>query len=165
MITAAIDPGKKGAIALDTPHGYEVHRLPQNEMDLLAFMLKHNVGKVILENVGQARAGNGLVSAVNFGRHCQMVQSTLRARGFDLELVAPSKWIPAFLGADRPQFPCTPMEYQRLDTKGRKRVDAKYKTIRKKKIMQKVLDKVRGVEVSLDHADAMGLLLYHKGDY
>lgn len=162
MITAAIDPGKHGAVAIDTGSAIRFYDCPQDEFDLLNLLAAAKVDHVVLENVGGARQGNGLVSAVTFAKHCQLLRSTLKVAGYSPTLIAPSVWIPAFLGADKPQFPVTPQEYQRLDIKGRNRVDAKYKAIRKKKILQKVLDKTGLVGVRLAHADAIGLLLYFK---
>lgn len=159
MITAAIDPGKHGAVAIDNG-SITFYDCPQDEFDLLHLLSCKEVDQVVLENVGGARQGNGLVSAVTFAKHCQLLRSTLTVARIPFTLIAPSVWIPAFLGADKPQFPITPQEYQRLDIKGRNRVDAKYKAIRKKKILQKVLDKTGLVGVRLAHADAIGLLLY-----
>ena len=161
MITAAIDPGKHGAVAIDDD-GITSHDCPQDEASLLQLLACKKVDHVVLENVGGARQGNGLVSAVTFAKHCQLLRSTLTVAKIPFTLIAPSVWIPAFLGADKPQFPITPQEYQRLDIKGRNKVDAQYKTIRKKKILQKVLDKTGLVGVRLAHADAIGLLLYFK---
>jgi hypothetical protein len=160
--TAAIDPGKTGAVAVDCFPTPKVFPCPQDEASLLDLLRRENVGKVVVENVGQARAGNGLVSAVKFARHCQLLQSTLRTAGFEIVLIAPSKWIPAFLGADKPPFPISLHAYAALDIKGRNKVDAKYKAIRKKRILQKVLDKTKMIGVPLAHADAIALLLYYK---
>lgn len=163
MITAAIDPGKHGAVAVINDVGnIAYYDCPQSEFELIELLRGLNVSHVVLENVGGARQGNGLVSAVTFAKHCQLLRSTLTVAKIPFTLIAPSVWIPAFLGADKPQFPITPQEYQRLDIKGRNRVDAKYKTIRKKKILQKVLDKTGLTGVRLAHADAIGLLLYFK---
>lgn len=163
--TAAIDPGATGAVAVDSFPTPKVFPCPQDEASLLALLRRENVGKVVVENVGQARAGNGLVSAVKFARHCQMLQSTLRTAGFEVILIAPSKWIPAFLGPDKPPFPISLNAYAALDIKGRNKVDAKYKAIRKKRILQKVLDITGMTGVRLAHADAIALLLYYKGEF
>jgi len=135
VITAAIDPGKHGAVAVSNALGNIAHYdCPQDEFQLLELLRGLNVQHVVLENVGGARQGNGLVSAVTFAKHCQLLRSTLTVARLPFTLIAPSVWIPAFLGADKPQFPITPQEYQRLDIKGRNRIDAQYKTIRKRRI-------------------------------
>lgn len=163
--TAAIDPGKTGAVAVAHFPTPLVFPCPQEPHALLALMRDLNVGTVVLENVGQARKGNGLVSAVKFARHCEMLQTALKVAGFTPVLIAPSKWIPAFLGPDKPPFPISLNAYAALDIKGRNKVDAKYKAIRKKRILQKVLDITGMKDVRLAHADAIALLLYHKGEF
>jgi hypothetical protein len=62
--TAAIDPGQNRAVAVDSFPTPKVFPCPQDEASLLDLLRRENVGKVVVENVGQARAGNGLVSAV-----------------------------------------------------------------------------------------------------
>lgn len=159
---AAIDPGKSGAVAVFTREPRVVtYNCPQEEMELIALLRQLGITTVILENVGQARAGNGLVSAVRFAQHCQMLRSTLKVAGYKVELVAPSKWIPAFLGEDKVPFPMDAYAFSKLPPAEKKRVESAHKRARKKKIQNKVLTKY-GNSVSLNHADAAALLLYYK---
>ncbi len=93
---AAIDPGKKGAIAILENGTIQAHPLPLagKELDLVAIadeLREHNPTILVIEKVG-ARPGNGSVSMFSFGRAVGSVEGIAAALKVEIREVEPKAW-------------------------------------------------------------------------
>ena len=104
----AIDPG----MSKSTPGGIawfqgndkiDCCKMPSTPMDIfqqldrLSFAPNKSL-LCIMEKVGFYRPGNSATSAVKFARHCGHLDMALLALHYQIEMVAPSKWMRGFLG-------------------------------------------------------------------
>jgi hypothetical protein len=163
----AIDPGAHGGLSVLYLGPSWVREkdfiadCPQNEQDLLFLYRFHLPTHIVIENVGHAVKGNGLVSAVKFARHCQMLQSTMKTWGLTPHLAAPNKWIPEFLGSKKPPFPISPIQFQKLEEGEQKKIKSAYRRMQKK-VIQSLVNELIGGMVELNHADAVAMTYWFR---
>lgn len=85
-----IDPGKKGALAVISDDGIEVH--PYGMDTYLSVLNRHRDHAVVcLEQVG-ARPGQGVTSMFTFGALYGWLQGVLSAYHIPYQLVSPLRW-------------------------------------------------------------------------
>jgi len=135
----AIDPGAKGGIAIF--HGHKdisLHNLETDLDELYAQLWIPAAVKVMVEDVGYHRAGNHAQSSATFARHCGHIDMALTAHDLDFAKVKPEVWMRNALGAGRPRN----------------------KTERKIWIKKRVQAMFPQLKVTLQTADALGILVY-----
>jgi hypothetical protein len=143
-----IDPGKTGAIAcMDQSGRVWVDDMPDTIGDLWSHFEYHknNIDGdpvAYLENVGGYMPGNAGPAAVNFSRHVGHIEMALYAAGIPTTKVSPQTWMKS-IGV--PKFTGT---------------KAKQKTLRKRWIRDFVQRKYPSLKVTINHADALGILCY-----
>ena len=144
-VLIAIDPGVSGGIAYQyegcSVQAAKMPKTPKDIYDTLKMLSTDHYSHCILENVGGYRSGNSAISAVKFARHVGHLEMALLACCVPITRVAPSKWM-----------------------KGIVSTVPKPKTERKNKIKAVVQDRYPHLKVTLDTADALGMLLYAKLD-
>jgi len=94
MITIAIDPGAKGAIAYRMGNVARAMRCPDNEVEmsqLITTLRDVDECRAIIEEVS-AMPGNGAVGMFHFGRNFGGWLGILSASGVSHKLVKPMKW-------------------------------------------------------------------------
>lgn len=144
MLTIAIDPGAKGALAMRCSDGRVVCQglgeTPKDIYDQLAFLAVRNAEvRVIVEKVGQHMAGNNATASCKFARHCGHIEMALIALGLPFDEVSPQKWMRG-LGVP-----------SKLD-----------KGARKNLIKDKMQRLHPNIKVTLQNADALAILAWHE---
>ena len=139
----AIDPGVSGGIAFHVdgdPRAGAVTMpdTPKDIYDFLKDLKGDGEATCVLENVGGYRPGNSAISAVKFARHVGHLEMALLALDICAVKVAPGKWMRGFL-------PAVPKE----------------KPERKRALKAKAQELFPYIRVTLDTADALGLLWYY----
>lgn len=135
MNIITIDPGASGGIAICTNGVVEAHKMPQTTADLRDFLRKYT-GFVWVEKVGGYMPGNSGPASVKFARHCGRIDGVLTTLFMPWDEIAPQKWMKA-LGA----LP-------------------KDKADRKRAIKAKMQQVYPHIKVTLDTADALGMMYW-----
>ena len=136
----AIDPGKTGGLAIMDEDGIvTAERMPilgmTDIVDRLIEIKKDHKGiTCILEKTGTYVKGNSGTSAATFARHCGNLEAALYAIGISFVQIAPSVWM------------------RKLGTM------PKLKKARKAKIKNEMACLYPGIKVTLNTADALGIL-------
>lgn len=140
-----IDPGAKGAFAIMSEGRVYCEDMPETIGDLW-FYFKGPYPKfakdltAYMENVGQYVPGNSGPGAVKFARHCGHLEAFLLAAEIPCEKVSPNVWMRG--------IGCPP----KLSKQDRKRWIKDYAQRR-----------YPSVKVTLQNADALGMLAYVTG--
>jgi hypothetical protein len=134
-----IDPGKSGGFAIIDEYGdVTAENMPdgvEEIVDRLAEIKRlHPKIECVIEKTGTYVPGNSGVAAATFARHCGNLEGVVHAIGMPLTQVAPSVWM--------------------------KRLGAmpKDKKARKKKIKTDMAFRYPHIKVTLNTADALGIL-------
>jgi hypothetical protein len=139
---AAIDPGGSGGIAwVDWFGEWHAAPIPKAPRDWFELLVELTPVKILVEKVGFHRIGNSASSSVKFARTCGLMEGFLIALEIPQEQVVPSKWMQGFLGHGN-----VPKE----------------RAARKNAIKAKVQMLRPGVKVTLDTADAVGMLIWYE---
>lgn len=145
-ILVAIDPGKSGGVAVrDIEGGVHTIKMPETPQEILDMLQSISGGHpvfVLMEKVGQHRAGNSAHSSVTFSRHVGHLEMALLASALPHSTIVATSW----MNSVAPQRP--------------KGVDSA--TVRKRKnhikdLMQRRYPKSK---VTLATADALGILTH-----
>ena len=149
MITIAIDPGKTGAIAVDLgEEGVDCFKMPETMPDICAFIADlngkstHRVAYIEKTNFAlKGPSGHFMASqAIKVARSFETLRTALYIYGFETYEVQPNKWIRGFIGD------------------GYKGQDQQAK--RKRAIKEKAQQIYPHLKVTLQKADALGLLAW-----
>lgn len=144
-VLIAIDPGSEsGGIAFRVDGDPKVGavNMPDTPHDIYEFLrdLKSDGSATcILENVGGSRPGNSASSALKFAKHVGHLEMALLVLEISVIKITPSKWMHGILTT-------VPKE----------------KPERKRAIKAKMQEVFPYIKVTLDKADALGLLWYHE---
>jgi hypothetical protein len=164
MKLIAIDPGANGAVVmaivndLGILESIQANPMPDTPADILALFYRlmetdPQPTMCLTEKVGGYQPGNSGPAAVTFARHCGHLDIALIAAKIPYEAVAPASWMKEFL------ITLPKSTYKKT---GDKKADqkAKYdaKQVRKHAIQDKAQRIFPQVKVTLNNADALGLL-------
>lgn len=150
----AIDPGSiSGGIAWSFSGKIRAEKMPPTPKDIYNFLVgikckahaQDNAIVCYVERVGGYVKGNSGPSATTFARHVGNLEMALLASGIAHHWVLPSKWMLFFIG--KPKYPPSMKASQR-------------KTRRKNLIKVKAQGLYPGIKVTLNLADALGILNY-----
>lgn len=144
MNIMAIDPGAKGAIVcspvIDGKRSYCIQKMPDTIKDLWEFIecQQEAIGGfvAVLEDVGYHVQGNNASASCKFARHVGHLEMALTAEEIPFISVRPQKWMKHF------------------------GVLPKEKADRKRKIKDLMQRRFPCFRVTLDNADALGILTW-----
>lgn len=152
MALIAIDPGINGGIAWIFLGETRAEKMPQTPKDIYDFLYNltyeaDGYEKVIcyIEKVGGYVKGNSGPAAATFARHVGNLEMALLALNIKHHWVSPSKWMQYFIGKQK--YPQSMTAYQR-------------KAKRKNLIKVKAQGLYPEIKVTLNIADALGILVY-----
>ena len=157
MLRIAIDPGLSGAIAWEHNGDVSVQKMPDTPTGIFECLKwMSGIGKFSgtmecqVERVGGYMPGNSGPAAVTFARHCGHIDMALIALGIPtLTPVSPAVWQKAVCGA-----------LPKAEAKADKRAKAKAKQDRKNAIKDLMQRRYPHLKVTLNTADALGILTY-----
>ena len=137
----AIDPGQSGGIAyVDADGTVQAISMPDGmtaQVDALRGLAAGGLRECIIENVGSYRPGNSGPAAATFSRHVGHLEAACYCLGISVEKVAPQSWMKA-IGTF-----------------------SKDKAERKKQIKELMARRYPHLSVTLNTADALGILTFH----
>jgi Holliday junction resolvasome RuvABC endonuclease subunit len=142
-IIIGVDPGLSGGLAVKHPDSpavaYKMPDTPKGIYELLKALKETYAGELtsVVERVGFYRPGNSAVSACKFARHCGSLEMALLALNIPIFYVVPNKWMKDTVGE------CP-----------------KEKGDRKRYIKERMEQMYPHIKVTLDTADALGILTY-----
>lgn len=152
MTLIAIDPGKKGALAVRDHEGrVHVEKLDTDSLkdlwdQIASYGPTMDTREVfcLMEKVGTGRPGNAARAMTTFARHCGNVEAFLTAARIPFDEILPTSWMNGTVG----------------------KIRSKEKADRKREIKAYVQKLFPDIRVTLDNADALGILVYlmkHRG--
>ena len=159
----AIDPGVSGGIAwIDYRGIVQAQNMPLGmtaQVDRLKELATmYGPVSAILENVGGYVPGNAGPGAVKFARHVGNLEAALYAYDMPVLTVAPSTWMKS-LGFSVSNY--LPAGYKDMPAgKAKKAVRAKAQRIHKNAIKEAMARRYPHLEVTLNTADALGILTW-----
>ena len=158
MLRIAIDPGKTGGIAwcygTDRIEAFtaKMPDTPDGIFDLLADLNTSEV-ECIIEKVGYHVMGNNASSSVKLSRHVGHLEMACVALELPIVWVPPKKWMKSVEG-----YPESIRKAPETSDKDHRNALNRHKTVRKNAIKDWVAGIYPHIKVTLDDADALGIL-------
>lgn len=152
MALIAIDPGKNGGITWHFLSKTHAEKMPETPKDIYIFLYdlvcradRREEVVCFIEKVGGYVRGNSGPAAATFARHVGNLEMALLALHVRHYWVLPSRWMTGFIGVQK--YPASMTAYQR-------------KAKRKNLIKAKAQGLYPDIKVTLDVADALGILTW-----